>query len=33
LAAKLARDELEPEPETMDLRARLGGGKTGRGGR
>ena len=31
LAAKLARDELEPEPETMDLRARLGGGKPGRG--
>ena len=33
LAAKLARDELEPEPETIDLRARLGGGKGGRGGR
>lgn len=33
LAAKLARDELEPEPETIDLRARLGGGKGSRGGR
>ncbi|HEY8546854.1 MAG TPA: LysM peptidoglycan-binding domain-containing protein [Acidimicrobiales bacterium] len=31
LAARLARDELEPEPETIDLRARLGGGR-GRGG-